>query len=227
MTTAIDYTRQREFFDPAQHNASATIVGCGGIGSFTALALAKLGVSKLNLIDMDTVEEHNTPNQMFMATGDLGSSKVEALGDACWEYGGIDPVRYNSTFQDCDPFPIAQVVIAALDSMEQRAQLWDKVKMQFGCHLFLDGRLAGQKIVLYAVRPSNLTDINGYEATLYSDSEALEDSCTARSIIDVGFAVASLMARAVRLSYTQREPLPNITYLNQETLEMMKGGWLL
>lgn len=227
MTTTIEYTRQREFFDPSQHSAAATIVGCGGIGSFTALALAKLGVSKLNLIDMDTVEPHNLPNQFF-AEDTMGYPKVLAL-DALVDAHAPDcsVTTHEHTFQDCDPFPINDIVISALDSMEQRAQLWEQVRMKLGCKLFLDGRLAGQKIVLYAVKPSSLTDIKGYEATLYSDAEALEDSCTARSIIDVGFAVASLMTRAVRLSYTSRDRIAPITFLDQETLDLQKGEWLL
>src|ERR1700748_433265 len=89
----MDYTRQRDFFNPTEVNASATIAGCGGIGSFTAFALAKLGVQHFTLIDFDTVDEHNLPNQMFsvasydFADGDVGRLKVDALADQLYNAG--------------------------------------------------------------------------------------------------------------------------------------------
>lgn len=218
----MDYTRQRDWFDPDRTNASVTIVGCGGIGSFTALALAKLGVQRLTLVDYDVVEEHNIPNQLF-GHGDLGLTKVRSLAD-------ISDVLGGEAKWDCrdhrlqDGVPLSDVVISALDSMHARKDLWELVKGKPQCRLFLDARLAGQAIVLYAVRPMNPDDQAGYEATLYSDKEAADDPCTARAVIDVGFAVASLLTRAVRKHYAREEPTPT-TYWNQDTLNVYKGEW--
>jgi hypothetical protein len=131
---------------------------------------------------------------------------------------------YQGRLQDCDPFPLSDVVLSALDSMEARADLWKLVKYKTACKLFLDARLAGQYIVLYAVNPCSPTDVVGYEATLHSDDEALELSCTARSIIDVGFAVSSLITRAVRRHYAHDE-VERMVYLDQSTLDIFKGGW--
>jgi molybdopterin/thiamine biosynthesis adenylyltransferase len=223
--TDIDYTRQRSWFDPNEHRAEVTIVGCGGIGSFTAFALAKLGVQQLRLLDFDTVEEHNIPNQMF-EPDQVGQTKAMSLAEAIFAVTSTTEV---ATYEQriSDGVPLSRVVISALDSMEARDELWRAVKLKPQVDLLLDGRLAGQKVVLYAACPMDMADIAGYEATLYSDDEAEQDSCTARSIIDVGFGIASLMTRAVRKYYAEGlDSLDKITYLNQNTLDILKGGWI-
>ena len=59
-------------------NTNVMIVGCGGIGSWTALQLCFLGVRKITLVDMDTVEESNL-NRQFFYEKEVGSFKTEAL----------------------------------------------------------------------------------------------------------------------------------------------------
>lgn len=222
-----DYTRQRAWYDPdARPNDAVTIVGCGGIGSFTAVALAKLGIPRLHLIDFDTVEEHNLPNQFFDSEH-LGWYKVAAVARQCENVNpGIKITTSNDRF-NVNNLPLNPVVIAGLDSMEARKELWGFVRMQLRVKLLLDGRLAGQRIVHYAARPSSLTDVKGYESTLYSDEDAIIDSCTARSIIDVGFMIASLNVRATRLALTgQFDLIKPQTYIDQESFQTMSGGWL-
>ena len=200
--------------------------GCGGIGSFTAFALAKLGVQQLRLLDFDIVEEHNVPNQMFDVTS-IGRPKIEAIATQIgWMLDGKCAVE---TFEQRleDGVPLSNVVVSALDSMEARAKLWEAVKLKPQVDLLLDGRLSGQRIVLYAACPMVLADVKAYEATLYSDEEADEDLCTARSIIDVGFTMAALITRAVRKYYAEGlDSLEHITYMNQNTLELLTGDWV-
>jgi hypothetical protein len=217
----MDYTRQRAWFDPSAINAAATIVGCGGIGSFAAFALAKLGVQTLKLVDFDTVDEHNVPNQLF-ALDQLGELKVSALADSISSATGVHPIGISAPLQD--GIPRLPIVVSALDSMAARTELWEQVRYRLDVKLFLDGRLGGEHVVLYSVDPSNPTDVAGYEATLHSDADGEDLPCTARSIIDVGFAVGSLITRAVRRHYAHEPSTPTV-YLNQQTLDIFKGGW--
>lgn len=210
-----DYTRQRDFFDPDNVDSSVTIVGCGGIGSFTAYALSKLGVSNIKLLDFDTVEAHNIPNQLFRPD-QIGVAKVDALADT------IGATPYQQRLED--GIPRSPVVISALDSMEARSALWNQVRYKLDVKLLLDGRLGGENIVLYGARPSQPDDVAGYEATLHSDDEGIDLPCTGRAIIDVGFSIASLMTRAVRRLYVD-DSYDRVTYLNQQTLELMTGDW--
>jgi molybdopterin-synthase adenylyltransferase len=216
-----DYTRQRAWFDPGTINAAATVVGCGGIGSFAAFALAKLGVQTLNLLDFDTVDELNIPNQMF-APEQLGQPKVTALASTIRAATGCQPTTIQAALET--GIPRAPIIVSALDSMAARAELWKQIRYRLEVKLLLDGRLGGEHIVLYSVDPSNPTDISGYEAMLHSDTDGEDLPCTARSIIDVGFAVGSLITRAARRHYAHQPTTP-IVYLNQETLRVFKGGW--
>lgn len=217
----MDYTRQRAWFDPSTTNAAATIVGCGGIGSFAAFALAKLGVQTLKLVDFDTVDEHNVPNQLF-EPDQVGEPKVSALAKNISSTTGIHPTAVNAPLQD--GIPRSPIVVCALDSMAARAALWQQVRYKLDVKLLLDGRLGGEHIVLHSLDPSIPTDVTGYETTLHSDADAMDLPCTARSIIDVGFAVASLITRAVRRHYAHEPATPTV-YLNQQTLDIFKGGW--
>lgn len=61
--------------------AHVCIVGIGGVGSWTAEALARTGVGRLTLIDLDMVAESNT-NRQIHALGDIyGKAKVDAMAE--------------------------------------------------------------------------------------------------------------------------------------------------
>lgn len=55
------------------------VVGIGGVGSWAAEALARSGVGKITLIDMDHVAESNINRQVHALTPTLGMAKVEAM----------------------------------------------------------------------------------------------------------------------------------------------------
>jgi tRNA A37 threonylcarbamoyladenosine dehydratase len=59
--------------------ARFTVVGVGGVGSWAAEALARSGVSRLTLIDLDHVGESNINRQVHALTPTLGQAKVLAL----------------------------------------------------------------------------------------------------------------------------------------------------
>jgi len=58
--------------------ARVTVLGCGGLGTWTVAALAAAGVGRFTLVDDDTVDLSNLNRQILYGTGDLGRSKVEA-----------------------------------------------------------------------------------------------------------------------------------------------------
>ncbi|OYV40938.1 MAG: tRNA threonylcarbamoyladenosine dehydratase [Thiomonas sp. 20-64-5] len=59
--------------------AHAVIVGLGGVGSWAAEALARCGVGRLTLIDLDHVAQSNINRQIQALDNTLGMSKVLAL----------------------------------------------------------------------------------------------------------------------------------------------------
>lgn len=65
----------------ALRSAHICVVGIGGVGSWAAEALARTGVGRITLIDLDMVAESNT-NRQIHALGDIyGKAKVDAMAE--------------------------------------------------------------------------------------------------------------------------------------------------
>jgi adenylyltransferase/sulfurtransferase len=59
-------------------NASALIIGTGGLGSPVALYLAAAGIGRLGLVDYDVVDSSNLQRQVIHGTSTVGKLKVES-----------------------------------------------------------------------------------------------------------------------------------------------------
>lgn len=59
--------------------AHVVVVGLGGVGSWAAEALARSGIGRLTLIDMDHVAESNINRQIQALENTVGSAKIEAM----------------------------------------------------------------------------------------------------------------------------------------------------
>lgn len=244
LIVAPDYLRQQGFFDPARHpDASCTFIGVGGIGSFASFAVAKLGIPNITLIDPDAVEPHNLPSQMF-DTSQAFDWKVEAAWNNIMLVNPdvninvfrsrIEADGWHAEWSDTDPetdeprLPqlLAGPMVSGLDSMTARHDLWHQVlRFNPAVPLYIDGRLDGQQIVLYAINPCDMKDVEQYEATLLSDDEVMAGSCTERAIIDVGFTIAAQITRMIRLYYADQVPAKQ-TVINMEHNVTLKGGWI-
>lgn len=62
--------------------ASVVIVGCGGVGSWTAVMLARSGVAKLRLIDFDYVTLSSLNRHATATLADVGTPKVQCIARA-------------------------------------------------------------------------------------------------------------------------------------------------
>jgi tRNA A37 threonylcarbamoyladenosine dehydratase len=61
--------------------AHVAVVGIGGVGSWAAEALARSGVGRLTLIDLDHVAESNVNRQIHALSTTLGQAKVHAMAE--------------------------------------------------------------------------------------------------------------------------------------------------
>jgi tRNA threonylcarbamoyladenosine dehydratase len=59
--------------------AHVVVVGVGGVGSWAVEALARSGVGRLTLIDLDNIAESNINRQIHALDDTLGMAKVEAM----------------------------------------------------------------------------------------------------------------------------------------------------
>jgi len=57
------------------------VLGLGGVGSFTAEALARAGVGRLTLVDGERVDETNANRQLHALEGEFGRFKADVLAE--------------------------------------------------------------------------------------------------------------------------------------------------
>jgi tRNA A37 threonylcarbamoyladenosine dehydratase len=63
------------------HGACATVIGVGGVGSWSVEALARSGMGKLRLIDLDDVCVTNINRQLPALSSTVGQNKVAVLAE--------------------------------------------------------------------------------------------------------------------------------------------------
>jgi tRNA A37 threonylcarbamoyladenosine dehydratase len=63
------------------HDAHVAVVGIGGVGSWAAEALARSGVGRITLIDLDMIAESNVNRQVHALDGEFGKAKVSAMAE--------------------------------------------------------------------------------------------------------------------------------------------------
>ncbi len=213
--------RQLDIFDPTKYQAKLIVIGAGGIGGPTILQAAKLGIEDIHVIDFDQVTDHNQPNQLF-GPQHVGQSKCLALKEIIKTLTGVD-IKYTETkITDDSNFPFEGVVVAAVDSIDARRTIFEKVKMNPNCRLLLDGRIGGEILALYAINPLDLDQLEKYEEeALFPASESAKLPCTARAIADVGFFIGAFIARAIR------KFLVNESDIKFETIFDVKNGILM
>ncbi len=216
----MEFLRQLDLVSPETLDVPIHLIGCGGIGSFTALVLSKMGVQHLHLYDPDAIEEHNLPNQLFRLR-DVGRFKVEALQEIIQEFAG-SPVEVQPV--EVEARRMTGVVISGVDSMRARKAIWARsIRYRAGILRYLDARMGAEVARIYAVNPTDPDDIRFYEKTLYADEEAEVLPCTAAAIIYSGFAIASLIGNLVKRLATE-EHLPREILLDLKTLTLFASS---
>ena len=62
-------------------NSSVAVLGIGGVGSFSAEALARTGIGRIILVDKDVVDITNVNRQIHALTTTVGQPKAELMRD--------------------------------------------------------------------------------------------------------------------------------------------------
>lgn len=190
----LNRSRQQDLFRPDQALSPVTLIGAGGVGSAVGLLLAKMGVPELSVFDFDTVEEHNLPSQLYRHA-DLGRSKVTALAEIAKEFADGQVEARAERFADQ---PVTGLVISAVDSMDARLSIWERLRFNPDVALYVDTRMGANLAVIHCVKPCDPDDVRRYERHLYPSSEASDIPCTARAIAYNTFGVASMVGAIVR-----------------------------
>jgi len=95
------------------HGARIAVVGLGGVGSWTAEALARCGIGHLTLIDLDHIAESNLNRQIHALENTLGQAKVQAMAQ---RIAAINPACEVQAIDDfLTPDTAVQYLAANLD----------------------------------------------------------------------------------------------------------------
>ena len=102
------------------------IAGCGGLGSNAAIALARIGVKKLVIVDFDKVESSNLNRQQFFIS-DIGKNKTDALASFIKRVNPFVEIEKQliklslknifNIFKDCP------IVIEAFDKVSEKSMI--------------------------------------------------------------------------------------------------------
>ena len=95
--------------------AHVCVIGVGGVGSWTAEALARSGVGRLTLIDPDHVAESNINRQVHALEGTLGMAKVQAMAERLREIHPGCEVRGVEEF--LDGMNVTRLLVADFDAV--------------------------------------------------------------------------------------------------------------
>ena len=129
--------------EAARHlrRAHVVVVGLGGVGSWAAEALARSGISRLTLIDMDHIAESNINRQIHALSSTLGQSKIEAMRERIAQIHPECQVELIDDFVSPENWPALlqerpDALIDACDQIKakQAMALWAlKEKVPFVC----------------------------------------------------------------------------------------------
>jgi len=202
MNQAERFKRQLDILPPEKLARKAvTVIGCGAVGSFTVLTLAKMGITDITVYDGDNVEEHNLPVSWYRPDH-VGMNKTDALWDVLVDFTEVE-LKANAYHYERET--LRGIVICCVDSMDTRLKLWREVK-KFEPELYIDARMGAEVGKVHVVHPSLPTSCRRYEEEMYPSSEAFHAPCTAKATIYCAAGLAAFIAGTVAGFITGRAP---------------------
>jgi hypothetical protein len=215
--------------DWATEQREIMIVGCGGIGSWTALNLSRIG-HNLILVDGDNVDETNVTGGQMFRTKDIGMSKAKTVKEICKEFGCENKITCVEEMFTPE-LGIEPIVITGLDNMTARKLVFDTwisdmavlpENKDINDYLLIDGRLTLEMNEVFCIQGNNKQQIDRYKIHhLFSDEEANLEDCTTKQSTFGAMNIASIITATLcnwltnnKLGMEMREvPFYQRTYL--------------
>jgi hypothetical protein len=205
----VSHIRQTDLFDPAQfRDTTVTIIGAGNIGSHTAIAVARMGLSRIAVVDYDTVEPHNLASQAY-DLAHIGRKKVDALAEIIQAATGTEIVRYPVAYNA--EIPVSDLTIIAVDSLETRRKI---AGILAGKHTFIvDGRMGAGQVEIHTGTPET------YPATIPGSADP--DPCSGRYISYTSYVIAGLIANTIKRQLSKQSVYSGV-WVHTDTIEVLK-----
>lgn len=128
--------------------AHVCIIGIGGVGTWAVEALARTGIGKLTLIDLDMVAESNTNRQLHALDDQYGKAKVDAMAERARAINPSCQVACIEDFvtpENVDRMIDARytLVIDAIDQVRAKTAIVARCR-QLGLPIIVAGAAGGQ-----------------------------------------------------------------------------------
>lgn len=194
--------RQADLIPDTKLNIPIHIIGCGAIGSFLGLSLAKMGASNLSFYDFDTVSIENMSNQFFPASA-IGVNKAEALSNMIKAFTvGID-YNYKLNYFPTKVTPedvksMRGIVVLAVDSMEVRKDLFLAMDGVKDIRYIIDPRMSAEHYMQITTNNNVQESRTRHGKFMYTDGEAVAERCTAKSTVYTATLAAGMITKTIK-----------------------------
>lgn len=113
------------------NNTRVLVFGVGGVGSYTVMALARSGVSSIDIVDSDTVSVTNINRQIIANLKSVGRKKVEVLKEMLLDINKDIKVNTFDLFVNKDnidtfDFSSYDYVVDAIDTVSSKILIIEK-----------------------------------------------------------------------------------------------------
>lgn len=135
----MNLNKSLEFFNPVKVDAPIHVIGIGAMGSRIAELLVRLGIERINIWDMDTVDAHNITNQLYF-NSQIGMKKTDALADILTDINPQCTVVKHGEWKDNT---LGGYIFLCVDNIDLRRTIVEKcmdseaVKGMFDCRMRL------------------------------------------------------------------------------------------
>ena len=181
-------------------NARVAIFGIGGVGGYVAEALARSGISHLDLIDKDEVSLTNINRQIIALHSTIGRPKVEVMKERILDINPAADVRTYQCFylpetQNQFDFTQYDYIVDAVDTVTAKLALITQAK-------------AAGKPIICSMGAGNKLDPTQFEVADISQTSVcplarvMRQECKKRGIRDV------------KVVYSKEKPVNNGDNLN-------------
>ena len=112
-------------------SASVLVMGCGGVGSYAAEAVARAGIGKITLMDGDDAAESNLNRQLVALSSTIGRNKAEVMAERCRDINpDADVAAVPSFYKTDEDLDISGFdwIIDAIDDVDAKVELIKNAK---------------------------------------------------------------------------------------------------
>jgi len=213
----MDHTRHSEIYDLSK--MGVTLIGAGGIGAITGIAIAKMGISWIVIYDYDLVDDVNIPVQ-FHKYSDIGNSKAVSLAKSITEFTDLEAIHPIEERVDQETMLYGNVIISAVDSINARKGIWKAVNNS-KAKFYLDARMSAQEFHLYCVDMSDDNAVTKYNEIIINETDdgISDEPCTAKATTFTALFAAGHVCNALkRISRDEKQPFHLINLIKADEL---------